>query len=102
MTDTDRSEPSKASSIVQRLTYGVAVAILLGAVAIAIWRVHGFLIGCGQDESPFGPKGPPTCLDPLGYNNHLTFRFLVVAVGLVLAGSILMLGRFAARKFSRA
>ncbi len=73
-------------------SYLLAASVVSVATFVAAFRVHGFYIGCGESESPFGDT-PPTCFDPLGYNNHLGFRLLLVLGGLVIAFGLVMVGR---------
>jgi hypothetical protein len=76
----------------------VAGAVVAVATFVAAFRVHGFYIGCGENESPFGNTAP-TCFDPLGYNNHLPFRLLLVLGSLVVGAALVMVGRrFAAEE----
>jgi hypothetical protein len=77
--------------------YGLAAVILLATTFVAAFRVHGFYIGCGEDESPFG-NSPPTCFDPLGYNNHAPFRILLILGGLLIAAALVMAGWRLARR----
>jgi hypothetical protein len=82
----------KSIPFAQRLFYGSAIVVLLSGITIAVWRVHGFLVGC-QNESPLGPRNAPGCFDPLGYNNHLPFRLAIVGIALFIAVALIFVGR---------